>query len=322
MPVRARPKENPFPTKSTFPPPSSFPKPSPYHSTEANLPSPLHSIATSKPFLFAIGPSKREFTIHSALIAAQSPALDRLINSDFSEAQSCHVDLDTVDEGTFLRFVQYAYTGEYDDSVVAEHQPDASPDDGSGSTSGLGEPQEEEAIKDEVDTPAPESPVNWYDLKPKKKKKVTVPKVVIFQSLGEKFASKTAGLNGAGDVSPQCEITPLRTELIPNLYLSHAKVFVFADYWGITRLRGLALQKLGKALGEVNVMKSKKKAEIVELVEYCFEDVRPEELVSLVLLYAGYKLRQLWGSERFREVFGRYGELAAGLVGVIVDAGY
>lgn len=70
-------------------------------------------IASSVPFRFLVGPNGREFTIHSALLSHQSPVLDKLVNGGFSEAAEKCVTWDSVDEDTFIRFWQYAYTGKY-----------------------------------------------------------------------------------------------------------------------------------------------------------------------------------------------------------------
>ncbi|KAL7924860.1 hypothetical protein ACQKWADRAFT_286178 [Trichoderma austrokoningii] len=74
---------------------------------------PAEAIASSVPFRFMVGPNRREFTIHSALLSHQSPVLDKLVNGSFSEAADKCVTWDSVDEDTFIRFWQYAYTGKY-----------------------------------------------------------------------------------------------------------------------------------------------------------------------------------------------------------------
>jgi hypothetical protein len=46
----------------------------------------------------------------------QSPALDRLVNGEFKEAQCKESQLEDVEEETFIRFIEYAYTGKYGNS--------------------------------------------------------------------------------------------------------------------------------------------------------------------------------------------------------------
>ncbi len=67
----------------------------------------------SSPFKFVVGPDEREFTIHSALVAAQSPSLDALVNGHMKEASEQCVKWDETDEHTFVCFSQFAYTGDY-----------------------------------------------------------------------------------------------------------------------------------------------------------------------------------------------------------------
>ncbi|KAF4944814.1 hypothetical protein FGADI_12409 [Fusarium gaditjirri] len=71
------------------------------------------SIAKSKVFTFVVGPNKTEFTIHSALVANQSPVLNVLVNGPFKEASEQRVMWTDLDEATFLSFWEFAYGGNY-----------------------------------------------------------------------------------------------------------------------------------------------------------------------------------------------------------------
>ena len=105
-----------------------------------------------------------------------------------------------------------------------------------------------------------------------------------------------------------------------NHFLSHARVFIFADFWGITSLRQLSLQKLGQSLEGLQLTNSTMVEEVKEvaaLLEYCYE-ARPKELMSMALLYAACKIDELWKSERFQEVLVRHGELARALLGAMI----
>ena len=66
----------------------------------------------SGPVTFLIGENKRKYTVHAALIAYHSRPLGDIVNKHLLEAKvSCF--LADVDEDTFVRFAQYAYTGDY-----------------------------------------------------------------------------------------------------------------------------------------------------------------------------------------------------------------
>ncbi|KAH9905940.1 hypothetical protein F4778DRAFT_685516 [Xylariomycetidae sp. FL2044] len=71
-------------------------------------------IFSSKTFTFVIGPEKKEFLVHEAALSTISKPLDRLLNGSMKEAQEGRVIWDDLDESTFLRFVKWAYTGDYD----------------------------------------------------------------------------------------------------------------------------------------------------------------------------------------------------------------
>ncbi|KAK1749604.1 hypothetical protein QBC47DRAFT_271518, partial [Echria macrotheca] len=54
-----------------------------------------------------------QFNLPSALVAAQSPAFDRLINGECKEAEDYKAELDNIEEETLIYFVRFAYTGKY-----------------------------------------------------------------------------------------------------------------------------------------------------------------------------------------------------------------
>ncbi|KAK0645424.1 hypothetical protein B0T16DRAFT_492583 [Cercophora newfieldiana] len=236
----------------------------------------FEDIASSKPFRFTVGPQKREFTIHPALVANQSLALERLVNGNFKEAQECHSELESVDEETFIYFIQFAYTGSY----------------------GYKSPLPEKAIlmgdEDSDSTPSslPGSRVFRNNVSA-----IEVPK-------GESYFLAAPGLKKEPD----------------NAFLSHAKVFIFADFRGVARLRGLALQRLGNMLKGAQLTGPDEVVEdVAELMEYCYEEPRPVDLTKLLSLYAACKVNKLWRSETFRDVFSQHKELSLSLVGAMVQ---
>jgi hypothetical protein len=52
-------------------------------------------------------------TIHTALVAEQSPTLRNLVVGFMEEAQTGTAVWEDTDEGTFARFAQFVYTGDY-----------------------------------------------------------------------------------------------------------------------------------------------------------------------------------------------------------------
>ncbi|KAK0645423.1 hypothetical protein B0T16DRAFT_411146 [Cercophora newfieldiana] len=282
-------------------------------------------IASSKPFRFTIGPEKQEFTIHSALVAAQSPAFDRLVNSEFKEAQDFHVELDNVEEDTFVRFVQFAYTGQYcePDLDVVAGASNATPCGEAGlaieeaaiATTDPSEelPQAEPAPEQETLVEERSRPILT---KKKKKGKKNTSDVPVFQILNEKFAGRVSELSEEKRNVPEGVL--FKENPTTNPFVTHARVFVFADYWGISKLKDISLRKLAKALEGAAVKKSATRDRIVALMQYCCDEALPEELLSLITLFAAANLPALWISGRFRELFGENKKLSVSVVGAMI----
>ncbi|KLP15186.1 uncharacterized protein LW94_1243 [Fusarium fujikuroi] len=114
------------------------------------------AVATSKPFTFLIGPLQTEYTIHSALVAHQSPALAAMVNGKFQESRECCVKWDDLEEIVFKSFWQFVYTGDYD---TPEPLPSAQRNSGLGNheSDRADEPAETEPEPE----PEPEQPENY-----------------------------------------------------------------------------------------------------------------------------------------------------------------
>ncbi|SPQ27194.1 85d318cb-82bd-4448-9ce0-4fa806733f74 [Thermothielavioides terrestris] len=259
-------------------------------------------IASSKPFRFFIGPNKREFTVHSALVARQSRALGVLINNtNYKEARDAHVELEDVDEQTFVSFIQYAYTDAYTDISLppTAEADDDSPNYGSGHYS------------------------RFHSARKKKAASVAFPYRTTQQygnnvRLWERFKEQAS--QGCPSDPP-----PIPTMSGPGSppsgaesFLHHARVYVFADYYGISRLTEMALYNLGQALAAFD-LRDDNVEEVVELVRFCYEESRPDQLRSLVLLYAACKAEKLWKNAGFQQLVGKPGDLSTDLIGTLMD---
>ncbi|OTA98226.1 hypothetical protein M426DRAFT_117591 [Hypoxylon sp. CI-4A] len=116
---------------------------------------PYEIIAASKPFRFLVGPDKKEFTMHSELVARMSKPLRTMVNGDRKDSKDGLAELSEVDEETFVRFCEFAYTGDYQAAEPTIETPASSEHD----TLDLGGPSsiEPDAIK------APNGDVQLYD---------------------------------------------------------------------------------------------------------------------------------------------------------------
>ena len=82
-------------------------------------------IVKSPIFRFIVGKNKKPMTIHTALVAAQSPALRTLVSGAMNEAYTKTVIWDDVDRETFALFAEFAYTGDY--SLPASYNKNVDP---------------------------------------------------------------------------------------------------------------------------------------------------------------------------------------------------
>lgn len=71
------------------------------------------SILQSRVFTFVVGSSKKQYSIHEAAFSQLSDPLKVLLNGPLKEAQTMRVEWPDVDEQTFVRFTQWAYTKSY-----------------------------------------------------------------------------------------------------------------------------------------------------------------------------------------------------------------
>ena len=246
---------------------------------------------SSSQFKFIVGPQKKEFTIHAALVAHQSKALDRLVNGDMKEAQEQCALLEATDEQTFIRFSQYVYTGDY---YGAEHQQ---------SEPTLSEPRRSLCRPSEHQDhhaniwgkQQPQQPSLWDE----------------FKGLYPNPAPHPAStVDNSGDGS------------YAEVFFSHARLYVFADYYAIDTLRSLCLCKIHRILVAFP-FKEEKIGDIVQLVRYCYENTadQGDEVVSLrtlVNMYTACKVEHLWRSDDFQSLLETTGEYSRGLVGEII----
>ncbi|KAK3391317.1 hypothetical protein B0H63DRAFT_388792 [Podospora didyma] len=250
---------------------------------------------SSKPYKFTIGPNKREFVMHSALVAAQSRALDRLVNGGFKEAEEFHTELKSVSEETFVLFSQYAYTGDYE---LLEINPRPRVDI----------KEEEKAVR------YPEPPVE---------KALPEPEPALDAEVKPKYTYNRTELwkNFTLVCSIAVELQPRRPGAVlhnGNVLLSHAQLYVFADCYGISRLSELSFNRLGQALLEMKVT-PELVADVIELLSYCYDEPTPARLRNHLVLYAACKADELWSNIHFRELVTTHGELAAALLGVMIE---
>lgn len=108
-----------------------------------------------------------------------------------------------------------------------------------------------------------------------------------------------------------------------QIFLCHAKMYVFADYYGISRLMDLSREKLGHlliALATDMKFHGQRLANFVALVRYCYDKPSPEALQSFVMMYSAYHAKLLWKDAQFQELLKDDGEVAFAFIKEVMPA--
>ncbi|KAG5941046.1 hypothetical protein E4U59_001974 [Claviceps monticola] len=243
------------------------------------------SFISSKPFEFVVGPKKRVFNIHSALVASLSPVLERLVNGDMLEAKTGSVVWEHVDEQTFVRFSQYAYmkTYKYPLSTASTLPATPSPFARTAFSSAL------------LSEPTGQSQ--------------QVQKGKILWKKFEKQLSLSE-LHVAMILAPRI-FTDCRDDDAEFL-LSHVRLYVFADCYGIKPLMRLSLSTLHYIL--VTVPEDRLTPRVVKLLQYCYENDTPAVLKDLVVEYVVCRVETLWEKEEVVELAQDHGNFSSAVI--------
>ncbi|KAM0280234.1 hypothetical protein ACHAQH_004192 [Verticillium albo-atrum] len=258
-------------------------------STMASLP--YEKIVNSEPFKFLVGPSKAEFEIHASLVAEQSPALARLVTGDFIEARERRASWRDVDVDTFIRFSQFAYTGDYDGTLRRTFATPSFEIFPAAASYGTRPTYPPRIILYREETPH-ETQTKQMMLWERFRRLYPAPDLVVPK-------------NGRGDNYSE-------------EFLCHARMYVFADCYGISALQSLALQKLHHVLKQFALFEERI-GDVAKVVQYCYENTpslsaRKDALRRLIGLYAACAVRVLWTSQEFVDAVGQDTEFLGDLI--------
>ncbi|UKZ96852.1 uncharacterized protein TrAFT101_011629 [Trichoderma asperellum] len=259
---------------------------------------PYKDITSSPPFTFVVGPDEKEHTIHSALVAHQSEALNALINGGMKESIERRVIWKEISEEVFIDFSQYVYTGDYDGAKPSKRE-----------VPGRVAPLRVSPIGDACWIPP------HLRKKGKSESSIWTKKRLLwhkFQALDPLPSQDSAPSLGSSAI---CDYT--------DVFLSHARMYVFADYYGIDPLQILALHKLLRALILFDDQGGSC-GDIIQLVRYSFEQTvdkwdQDDELRSLVCLYAACQVEDLWKDTEFKDIMKTLPDFSTGLITAMLD---
>ncbi|KAI0597468.1 hypothetical protein F4775DRAFT_560329, partial [Biscogniauxia sp. FL1348] len=249
-----------------------------------------------------------------------SKPLRALVNNDMKESKEGRAEWDEVDEETFVRFCQFAYTGSYDDPI-----PKVLPE-----------------VKDEPREKAPEPSYSSEEVVPAPTPAVDPAIYGVYVGIMGQGQSKkhkksigftSPGVRNSNRIWDQFEMLSYKVPESPNkdskpppvpyseVFLSHARLYVLADCYDIQNLRTLSLQKLHRILVDIK-LGTAQVADFVKLAEYSYQNTvhqcGRDELQTLLAKYMACRIEVFWSSTAFRELLAEYGEISAAVIGHMI----
>ena len=253
----------------------------------------INSDLASPSFKFVV--EGKSLYIHAGLIARHSKPLDRMINGSMSEAQDGVAVLPDVDRDTFLRFIRWAYTGTYCAAEFSAKQKYKCPP--SAVASKESEKPKEVNIFGQYQTPifyneigSPFQLVTNEEEVKNPKKQFAKLKYVVDET--HVSVPKPRSNNGPG-------------ENYTEVFLSHARIYVFAEKYDIRPLKSLALQQLHSTL-TIFKLYPERVGDISALLRYAYDNTAElqygtEPLRALLTQYMGCEIGVLARDGEFQK---------------------
>ena len=115
-------------------------------------------------------------------------------------------------------------------------------------------------------------------------------------------------------------------------FLSHARLYVLADYYDMPGLVRLSIQKLDKSLdgflancSQNEKHKCRAAEDIVAVLEYCYSNTADkgssrDELRQLLARHVARAAQKMWAHPVFQSVLEQYGEMARDIIGYLLES--
>lgn len=251
----------------------------------------------SRSFKFFLGLNETEIVVHEEAIANQSPALEAMMRGNMAESTSGTAKWHDIEEQTFVRFAQFAYTGDYSVPLVAMDATTIS--------------QEHEDPQVVLETPSeefyfPAEDVVQWGLSTKKKAKsgriADKPPPRPFGSLTYPLLQPRSKFADTCDPVVVCSS---EGDIMQGL-LCHVSLYILAEKWGIDSLKALTLFKLHKTLC-IFPLDESKVFPIVELARSGYSGTpdlenRMDELRVLICQYVAANAKVMYKSKDFQDL--------------------
>ena len=271
-----------------------------------------------------VGPEKKEITVHAAAITKQSDQLKCLIYGGMNEALTGRCELPDVLEDTFIRFCQFAYTGNYE-TPAFNLLPKPENLDSPSSSRSFSEEDPPEAPPVVVQAKSidmevtPKSDGWGFDGKVKRGNA----KLTKSRKMRNDFDDRQYDISMA--CADPCEIRENEDSLedYTPVFLGHARLYIFAEERMIDDLKTLCLHKLHKTLMSFTLYEDRR-TDIVELVRYAYAvltkdmDDDPDGLRALVTHYVTCEADSLIQCSEFLDLVGERGSFAKDLLMMVM----
>ncbi|MCJ1392038.1 hypothetical protein MMC18_004905 [Xylographa bjoerkii] len=265
-------------------------------------------------------------TIHSALVAEQSPALRSLVTGNMEEARTGHVTWDDVDEETFARFAQFVYTGDYSPASHILLEPDIHvPPESEDNAIRIPEvePPSEEPIQDVLyDTPVVED--RWEGFGGIKKSKKSEKKPHKSSAKRLSFHDRKYPLPASSTCPAERCMARANTSALEDytsVFLGHASLYTFAEKYDVEALRSVVLNKLHATLCVFTPYEARY-GDILELLQFTYKKTptraQLDPLRELVTQYIAYEAKEVIHTERCMSLVEEGGELARDLFAMLL----
>lgn len=230
------------------------------------------------PFKFIV--EDASYYVHRELVAQYSAPLDRMMNGEMKEAQDSCATLEDVDKGTFLRFVEFLYDGYYTSAEPITRS-------GLGDIRDLIDDDNETTIATDITAwstplPQPQGSLLWPGPSTSEKEASGQRRSGILNTMGQhttRAAAKASFSNRQDRASvrehvkeaPQPRANKSDNEDYSEVFLCHARLYVFANMYQIAILKILALEELEATLA-VFKLHRKRVRDIVALLQYIYAE--------------------------------------------------
>lgn len=213
------------------------------------------------------------------------------MNGTFVEAQQGFAVLADVDDDTFVAFANFMYRGDYD--LPSPTVPDC---------------QLSTAAAEPIDQ-ASKLKKTWLRMQQK-------PWDQTWNDHWVRFTKEPA-YGGGSDPKSIPLLNARMDEDYSEVFISQAKMFIFADCYGIEALINHSMHKLHQALCGFRLSRARV-PDILALVRFCYDNLAPEKLRGLVAFYLACIVELVSEIGSFNELLKENGDFAADLACAMV----